>query len=45
LKVGGVKMKKNEKKTHFTIKIKIKLFTALFWLVLWLCISRMICGA
>jgi hypothetical protein len=42
--VGGVKMKKNEKKTHFVLK-KYFFFTALLWLLLWLCISKMVCRA
>jgi hypothetical protein len=42
--VGGVKMKKNWKKTHFAIRENI-FFYCSFWLILWLCISKMICRA
>jgi hypothetical protein len=35
-------MKKNEKKSILQLKKHIFL-TALFWLLLWLCISKMIC--
>ncbi len=38
-------MKKNEKKMQFVIRKIKKKFTARFWLVLWLCISKMICRA
>jgi hypothetical protein len=37
--VGGVKMKKNEKKKFCNSKNHI-LFVVLFWLLLWLCIKR-----
>jgi hypothetical protein len=40
--VGGVKIKKNEKKTRFAIRKKRIFFIALLWLLLWLCISKMI---
>jgi hypothetical protein len=43
--VRGVKMKKNEKKNAFFNLKKRIFFTALFWLLLWLCISKMICRA
>jgi len=43
--VGGVKMKKDEKKTHFSIRKNVFSFIALFWLLIWLCISKMICRA
>jgi hypothetical protein len=36
--VGGVKMKKKMKKARFAIRKN----TALVWLLLWLCISKMI---
>jgi hypothetical protein len=37
--VGGVKMKKNEKKSVLQFeKMVFFLLTALFWLLLWLCI-------
>ncbi len=39
--VGGVKMKKN---TFCNSKKRI-FFIALFWLLIWLCISKMICRA
>jgi hypothetical protein len=42
--VGGAKMKKNEKKMHFVLK-KYFFFTALVRLLLWLCISKMVCRA
>jgi len=42
--VGGVKMKKKEKNTICNLKKRI-FFTAIFWLLLWLCISKMICKA
>lgn len=42
---GGVKMKKNEKKTTFCNLKNCIFFPALFWLLLWLCISKMICKA
>jgi hypothetical protein len=41
--VGGVIMKKNEKKTTFCKLTKYFFFTNFFWLLLWLCISKMIC--
>ncbi len=43
--VGGVKMKKNEKKTAFCNSKSCSFFTALFWLLFWLCSSKMICRA
>jgi hypothetical protein len=42
--VGGVKMKKNEKNLFCNFK-KHNFFIALFWLLLWLYISKMICKA
>jgi len=36
--------KKREKNTFYNSKKHIY-FTALFWLVLWLCIAKMICKA
>jgi hypothetical protein len=42
--VGGVKMEKNEKKSVLQFEKSI-FFTALFWVLLWLCISKMICKA
>jgi hypothetical protein len=51
--VGEVKMKKSEKKHVLQFEKKHGLqfekkhifFTALFWLLLWLCILKMICKA
>jgi hypothetical protein len=43
--VGGVKMKKNEKKKHFVIKKNVFSLLLFFWLLLWLCIAKMICRA
>jgi hypothetical protein len=42
--VRGVKMKKNEKNLFCNSKKRIFLI-ALFWLLLWLRISKMICKA
>ncbi len=42
LKVGGIKMKKNEKNMFCNSKQRI-FFTALFGLVLWLCSLKMMC--
>jgi hypothetical protein len=39
---GGVKM---EKKNALCNTKKCIFFTALFWLLLWLCVSKMICTA
>jgi hypothetical protein len=44
-KIGGVKMKKNEEKKVFWSLRKRVFFTALFGLLLWLCIAKMICKA
>ncbi len=38
-------MKKNEKKNVFCNSKKRIFFTALVWLLLWLCVSKMICRA
>jgi hypothetical protein len=43
--VGEVKMKKSEKKHVLQFEKKHIFFTALFWLLLWLCILKMICKA
>jgi hypothetical protein len=42
MKVGGVKMKKNEKNCVLQFEKGI-FFTALFWLAPWLCIPKMTC--
>jgi len=44
VKVKGIKMKK-KKKNSFAIQKKRIFFTALFGLIFWLCISKMICRA
>jgi hypothetical protein len=44
--IGGVfKTKKNEKKKAFCNLKKRIFFTALFWLLLWVCIAKMISKA
>jgi hypothetical protein len=41
----GFKMKKNEKNVCCNFKKKHTFFIAIFWLLLWLYISKMICRA
>jgi hypothetical protein len=38
-------MKKEEEKTHFTIRKNVCFSITCFWPLLWLCISKMICKA